>query len=549
MSGQGLSGQGVSGHQDRLAGLLVLSAVLSGAPTVAVRGFVPRTVAPGVGTVVELDDDVAAVGAGVGAAVLAVPAAGVAVAELEALGRAPGGGRPRLVWVLWGGRGSAVVHRAAARAGFRVVAAYRYVGTAASPTHLVREGPGHALRWFAGSVRPRWGPRSRLARLGNVLPRIGHHFLDGRAVLFRSGPGEPLAWPGADVARSRRASGAPALLHLGGGATAGRVVLTWADRSGAPTHHTKLAPGHRAAGVVAEAQALTTLAAIPAVAGTVPTLLGLRHEPTWVALTASHLPGRPPRVRAGASGCAGFARLPDVAGSPGLPGLDRLVRRVTTEPEVDRLVTRWLAELARASQGLPASVSGVGPLGGAGAGRERLAAAVASLEDPALQSVVRRGLDLGATSTGLLHGDLWSGNVHRVRGADGGVRIAVLDWESALVGHPLVDLLTWLVARGGSGAQVRHRALEVLAGGSPVHEGSSAGHHVRTLLAALGQEAGPPEIEALVLAQMVVVAVHGGPVGGDGVHERAWLAAVHDVWASWQGAGGSPWSAPREVAR
>ena len=72
---------------------------------------------------------------------------------------------------------------------------------------------------------------------------------------------------------------------------------------------------------------------------------------------------------------------------------------------------------------------------------------------------------------------------------------------------------------------------------------------MRTLLAALGQPCDPEAIEALVLAQMVVIAVAGGPAGDDGVHERAWLDALHDVWASWQLAGGSPWSSRLEVSR
>ena len=61
-----------------------------------------------------------------------------------------------------------------------------------------------------GGSPPRRAPggvrRSRLARLGNYLPRVGHRFLDGRAVLLHAASGGALTWPGADV------TGAP---HVG----------------------------------------------------------------------------------------------------------------------------------------------------------------------------------------------------------------------------------------------------------------------------------------------------------------------------------------------
>lgn len=555
----------MSGHPDRLAGLVVLSAVTTGIPTVLVRGVSRAGLARAVGSDVELAD---APVPGGGAVVAAADAAD-ATAHLDELQRSAPGERPGLVWLLWGGtgsdraggsgragvrRGGAAVQRRAARAGLEVVASYGFVGGSASPTHLVREGEGHALRWFASCVRPRWGPRSRLARLGNYLPRVGHRFLDGQAVLLRAVDGGAVAWPGADVAGpdSGRGDGhgdghgdgaataapqGPAVIHCGGGATAGRLVLTWADGSGAPTRHTKLAPQHLAGDVVAEANALTALAGLPVVAGSVPTLLGLRRGPTSAALTASHLPGRPPRATR-VTRVLGRAthRLPALGGLAALPG-------VAAWPiDVDASVTAWLAALARASHGRTA------PVVRAAAGAERLALAVASIDDPALQSVVRRGLTLGSGSHGLLHGDFWPGNVHRVGGVGGAARLAVLDWESALVGHPLVDLLTWLVGNAG-GEQVRDRALTALRGEASAQRRGTAAHHVCTLLATLGQRLEPREIEALVLSQLLVVAVEGGPARGDGAHERAWLEAVGDVWASWQWTGRSPWSAPCEVSR
>ena len=523
----------MTGHPDRLAGLVVLTAILTGVRTVGVRGIPATSLSRAAGPSAEVAD---APPSG-GGAVVAAHDVRAAAAELEAMCGAVEGGQPAAVWVLWRGGGATAVHRAAVASGLVPVASYGYVGTTASPTHLVREGQGSALRWFAASARPRWGTRSGLARRGNHLPRIGPRFFDGRAVLFRAVGPSPLPWPGADFGGGAArwagrgpavVAGGPAVVHLGGGRTAGRVVLTWADGSGTPTHHTKLAPDHLGDGVVAEAAALGILAGLPSLAGSVPTLLELRHETDWAALTASHLPGQPPRA---------------VRGRPA-PGT--LVRRPGSGPSaVDALVTAWVVALARASQGRASTLAEARRPGRL----HRLARAVASLDDLALQSVVRRGLDLGATSHGLLHGDLWTGNVHIRRGTDGLASIAVLDWESALVGHPLVDLLTWLVSRAGRGEQVRERALHVLGGPSQPDHRRAAEGHVRTLLAALGQPSDPEAIDALVLAQMVVIAVAGGPAGGDGVHERAWLDAVHHVWASWQRAGGSPWSSRVEVTR
>ena len=512
----------MSGHADRLAGLVVLSAVATGRPTVAVRGVRATSLARGAGSGVEVTDVVTPGGG----AVVAARDASDAAAQLEALLLAGRGDRPGLVWVLWDGhRGSfSAVQRVASRAGLEAVDTFGYVGSWASPTHLVRVGRGRALRWFATSVRPRWGRRSRLARVGNYLPWIGHHFLDGTAVLLVPTGSAAPSWPGADFGEP---AGAPVVLHLGGGATAGRLVLSWADGSGAPTHHTKLAPEHQADDLVAEAQALTVLADLAPVRGTVPTMLGLLDGPRWAALSATHLHGSPDRP------------------APARSAVARVVRAPTQRFDADAAVTAWVVELSRASRGRTGSMAAAPA--GAGAAADRLARAVASLDDVVLQTVVRAGLELGATAAGLLHGDLWRGNVHVLRDDGGHRRIAVLDWESALIGHPLVDLLTWLVSGAARAGEVRQGALAVLSVGASDRRGNHATRHIDTLLTAVGRHLGAEETEALVLSQLVVIAVSGGPAGGDGAHERAWLEAVGDVWARWQ-TSGSPWSAPRESA-
>lgn len=406
------------------------------------------------------------------------------------------------------------------------------MGTATSPTHLVREGPGQAVRWFAAGVRPQWGRSSKVATRANHLPLIGHRFLDGRAIAFRS-PGCLPVWPGAPVdpsAQGAPGAGSPAVLHLGGGPTAGRLVLTWADQSGTPTHHTKVAPAHLAAGLRTEAAALRVLGPQPALSGTVPVLLGTSDALTWCALSAGHIEGRPPAEDAAGSVEAGDPAKPVAPADP---------------TDVDSLVTAWLADLARAPDTDTTAVRQVAA--------DELEAAAAAIGDGELRATVRRGFDLSANAAGLLHGDLWPGNVHVTTGRDGRSQLAVLDWESAMVGHPLADLLTWLVNRAGPGSQIRAGAMAALGAhsalGSVGAPGSGAAGHIERLLTATGRPLEAADVEALVLSQMVVIAVAGGPAGGDGAHERAWLDAVRDVWASWQGSGESPWSPCREVAR
>ena len=170
----------------------------------------PTSLARAVGRAVELAD----VPTPGGGAVVAARDAAAAAAQLDALRLAAREVRPGLVWVLWDGHRPAAVHRAAARAGLVPVASYRYVGSWASPTHLVRVGRGQALRWFAASARPRWGRRSRLARLGNYLPRVGHRFFDGTAVLLRR-----VGRRRADVAGSELRGAPPCSSRSGGPAT------------------------------------------------------------------------------------------------------------------------------------------------------------------------------------------------------------------------------------------------------------------------------------------------------------------------------------------
>lgn len=512
-------------REDRLSGLAVLCSVVTGVPRVHVRGARVGDLDIAVGSTVALVDEA---GPEVGV-VLAATSEGDAVAALADVVRP---GRPAVVWVLWPGQSAARLRRAAVRTGLVEVAAYRYVGSATSPTHLVREGSGQAVRWFAAAVRPQWGRNSRLATRANRLPVVGHRFFDGRAMVFRAPSCVPV-WPGATTGQPA----GPAVLHLGGGPTAGRLVLTWADAVGRPTHHTKVAPAHRAAGLRAEAEALRALAAEPGLSGSVPPLAGFRDEPNWCALTAGHVDGLTPA---------------DDAASPGTADSAAAGASRSALPDVDSLVTDWLVDLADVHLATTSSFRGV-PV-------ERVHEATASFVDADLRATVHRGLQLAAGCVGLLHGDLWPGNVHLVpRGArpPRGVRpLAVLDWESALAGHPLVDLLTWLVNRAGPGSQIRAGARAALgsegATGVDGRLGTAAAGHVERLLRAIGGEDDPGDVEALVLAQMVVIAVAGGPAHGDGRHEKDWLDAVRTVWTSWQDAGGSPWSARsvgRQVAR
>ena len=299
-------------------------------------------------------------------------------------------------------------------------------------------------------------------------------------------------------------------------------MLTWADASGAPTHHTKLAPEHLAHDVVAEARALTVLAGLPAVSGTVPTLLGLRHGATWAALTASHLPGRPPRAR----GRPAARRLPRAAGPA----------------DVDAVVTAWVAALARDSPGRTGSIARAGGRGqtNAGAGANKLARAVAALDDVALQSVVRQGLDLGATSTGLLHGDLWPGNVHTLRSTGGHdqdrrPRLGVGPGRAPL-GRP-----PHLAGQPGRARASRSaaRALDALGGPARSRRTAGAGRAPRAHACSRpwASRWSRRRSRRWCSPRWWSSPSRAARRAATARHERAWLDAVRDVWASWQRTG------------
>ncbi|NNM48144.1 phosphotransferase [Knoellia koreensis] len=486
-------------HTDRLAGVAVLSTALSDASGVhvradAVRGndLRPDQWAAGRELIVDRPRPDAAV-------IVVADGAASAAAQLEAVcaeaGEAPHGP----VWVLWRGWRAAAVRRVADRTGLVVHASFRCTDSPSSPVHLVREGPRQAIRWLGASARERWGWRSRFGSIANQLPGVGRYFFEGRAVLLGR-PDTTLRWPGGVATGS-----APAVLHLAGGPTSGRVVLTWADASGEPTVHTKVAGPAQADDLRAEFRALTVLATMGGLDGSVPRLAQWQETPGWLAITQTHLPGH--AVHARAIGPRG---------------------RAAAGQNLEDLVDRWVRDLALASRSVA--------LGEIPTTDQALPVDVASaFRDPGLSAAVLRGLVVSKERPGLVHGDLWRGNVVR---APDGASIGVMDWESGRVGHALFDLLTWVVTELSDDVAVGPAVARALTRGG---DGAVTARRVRTLLSALDQELEPDDVEALVLAQLVLIALEGGPAAATTeTRRREWLAAVEHLWQSWL-RDGSPW--------
>jgi hypothetical protein len=485
----------MSGHTERLAGLAVLSAVIGDARSVHVRAddVDPALWASGRHLLVDRpggDTAAVIVADGVDDAAAKLDAVAAEVGETNTL-RGP-------VWVLWRGQRARAVEDAAARARLAVHAAFRCTASPSAPVHLVREGPGGATRWFGAAVRERWGWRSRIGALANQVPAIGQRFFEGRALLLAP-PEDTLRWPGAVTAGST-----PAVLHLASGTSSGRAVLTWADESGTPLAHTKVGLSDHSAGLSVEAHTLTVLATMGGLEGSVPRLAQWQEAAHWLTLTQSHLAGR--------------AIHPPAPGTPGA---------ATALHDLDAQVSAWVRELALASRSVA--------LGELPAPDPSVAATVAGdFDDPGLAEAVLRGLVVAKERPSVLHGDLWRGNVLQ---APDGASLRVIDWESARVGHPVFDLLTWVVTQRSSGGPVGPAFTEAL---TVEGDGAVTAERVASLLAAIDQELDADDVEALVLAQLVLIALEGGPATPSEARQREWLAAVESVWQAWQ-RDGSPW--------
>lgn len=400
-----------------------------------------------------------------------------------------------LSWVLWTGA-SRPVTRAAQGAGLRIVARYGTMPGGDSPTHLVRIGGDPAARWFADAVRPSWGFRGRLARRLGRIPRLAEWTFPGRAVLVAGARAE-LDWPLSPGA------GTPAVIALGGGATSGRCVLTFTD-SGVPLRHVKIDPMDRPGPGRREAAALRALATMPGVAGSAPALLGEGSGPDWVGTAVSHVDG---------------------------VSLERRWDR-------DTPAESWLRDVEdvldwHASFAADAVVTGISPR-----------PARLPLDDlPAdLADAVRRGLrSAGSALPRLIHGDLWPANI-----LWSPRRVAVIDWESARPGHPVLDALTFLgiaAQRAPSGPRLLHRGrslseamVDVLT--KPSRLGTIAATHLSRITSSDGIDR-PSELSDLVLAQLALAAFEDGPGGiSDAVRTRTWVAALIAVWQAWASNGG-----------
>lgn len=176
--------------------------------------------------------------------------------------------------------------------GYRVVARFGCIGSADSPTHLVRiRGAGRrdARSWFGG-VRPTWGVVANVARQVGRLPLVARWGFPVEATLLVRGGSAPVAG-GPDRFSCDQIGpdlDGPAVIALGGGPTAGRTVLTYADDRGRPVRHVKLDIAARAAALLTEQSALERLVDLPGVPRPcAPFILG----PAWVGVQQTHLDG------------------------------------------------------------------------------------------------------------------------------------------------------------------------------------------------------------------------------------------------------------------
>ncbi len=394
---------------------------------------------------------------------------------LQSLDKAPG----VVAWLLWPTGRSADVRAAVARSNLQVIGRFGVADDASSPTHLVRTDLTGARRWYAASARPAWGPRSRVARRVGSLPLVAPWGFGHQALLL-AGPLARPQWPLAPESGPT----VPTVVSLGGGPSAGRSVLCYGDARGRPLRHVKVDGDDREASIAAEESALRLVASLDGLRGTAPESLGSVQGPGWSAFGQTHLAGTPMDRR--------WER-----GGP---------RRWESDLTA---VFSWLQRLAVATaevNTLPAGDLGAARLAMAGSLPERLA-------EP-----VSRGMRLGARSPRLVHGDLWPANVLRDRHGP-----AVLDWEAAGVGHPLLDAIHFAVTAHQTlspGMTVAEAGVHALTGSRP------ALARARGILRRLGQSGlTPAELDDLALAQLVEIAGRPGPGGGapDEARRRAWL--------------------------
>ena len=401
--------------------------------------------------------------------------------------------------------------------GWGILARFAATPSAATPTHLVNLDIAGAPAYFARTIAPAWGVRTALRREAGRLRALAPAAFPAFALLVCRGV-TSASWP-------LTLDGAPAIIALGGGSSAGRTVLTYLGiGSECAMRYVKVDPAERRAALT-EHDALVTLQGHPLMRTAVPMPAG-----TWTAEShrgVAQLP-LPPAAAAAQTGV------------PGIPLPQRWSRRPWQWASDIARAADWLAILQGTRADLPVAQATDAPAAGAPTAPETLGAGPAYLAGE-LGRRVEAGLQLAEAHRRPVHGDFWPGNILR-----SGHGLHVIDWECAHVGHPLQDVLTLVVTgsrlRAPSRLTVTGAALAVL-----TRSGVNA-DRVAPLVAAaarrLDRKLQPHEIEDLVLSAMVsVIRSSSTPAVADPARAAEWAEALLAVWADWQ-ADGSPW-APR----
>jgi len=336
--------------------------------------------------------------------------------------------------------------------------------------------------------------RSRVARTAGKLPVVAPWGFGGQALLM-TGRTSPRAWPLAP----EDGHGIPATIALGGGTTAGRSVLTYTDGQGRPVRHVKVEPcdvGMSVLRPMSEDRALEVVGRLAPLRGSVPTLLGKVQEADWRAFAQSHLPGVVLERR-----------------------WEARHRTRDWEHDVSHVVD-WLCRMSSASAGLS----------DAAIPKERRTADLPSGLPPELRAAISRGHCLARTTSRMVHGDLWPANV--VRGPS---TIGVLDWESAALGHPLMDALSFLVTATRHRFRGRATLAEACRAALTGEFAGMSERWLRQVLTSVGMpDACRSGLQDLVLSQLVELALRPAPAGGaDAERMQDWMACVYATWDGW----------------
>ena len=263
-----------------------------------------------------------------------------------------------------------------------------------------------APAYFARTIAPAWGVRTALRREAGRLRALAPAAFPAFALLVCRGV-TSASWP-------LTLDGAPAIIALGGGSSAGRTVLTYLGiGSDCAMRYVKVDPAERRAALT-EHDALVTLQGHPLMRTAVPMPAG-----TWTAESHRGV-GQLPLPPAAAAAQTGV---------PGIPLPQRWSRRPWQWASDIARSADWLAILQGTRADLPVAQATDAPAAGAPTAPETVGAGPAYLAGE-LGRRVEAGLQLAEAHRRPVHGDFWPGNILR-----SGHGLHVIDWECAHVGR------------------------------------------------------------------------------------------------------------------